>query len=70
MMILFEVEEMNEVKISNPYLEVIKELVINHEQMLMNRQIFLVEILMLLDQDDFRMIIQKIQLIRHEFLQV
>jgi hypothetical protein len=70
MMILFEVEEMNEVKISNPYLEVIKELVINHEQMLMNRQIFLVEILMLLDQDDFRMIIQKIQLIRHEFFQV
>jgi hypothetical protein len=70
MMILFEVDEMNEVKISNPYLEVIKELVINHEQMLMNRQIFLVEILMLLDQDDFRMIIQKIQLIRHEFLQV
>jgi hypothetical protein len=70
MMILFEVEEMNEVKISNPYLEVIKELVINHEQMLMNRQIFLVEIVMLLDQDDFRMIIQKIQLIRHEFFQV
>jgi hypothetical protein len=52
MMILFEVEEMNEVKISNPYLEVIKELIINHEQMLVNRQIFLVEILMLLDQDD------------------
>ena len=70
MMILFEVEEMDEVKISNPYLEVIKELVINHEQMLVNRKIFLVEILMLLDQDDFRMIIQKIQLIRHEFFQV
>jgi hypothetical protein len=73
MIILFEVDEINEVKmeiILMHYHEVIKKLILELEDRFQLKQIFLVVILKLLEQVDLQLRFQKMKVEIHELFQI